>query len=110
MELVGTYSNSESEARLRRLVQAVERLKLDAEPPPLPELRPPQGQVLRVIKTVLASFPDGLRTVEIWRLVQAELGRNVPYSTIKDALSSNLGERGCFERLRHGVYRLARPT
>jgi hypothetical protein len=71
--------------------------------------RPPQGQLLRTIKLVLADRPAGLRTVEIWRLVEERLGRQVSYSAVKGDLASNAGCGGCFERLRRGVYRLGPP-
>lgn len=63
-----------------------------------------QGQILRTIKQVLAGYPDGLQTFEIRRLVELELGRKLPKSTVKDALASN----PAFERLGYGRYRLGR--
>jgi hypothetical protein len=72
----------------------------------LPDASLPQGQLLRAIKVVLAGRPGGLRTVEVWRLVEDRLGCQVSYSAIKTDLASNAVRDGCFERLRRGVYRL----
>jgi len=108
MELAEGLTNPEAAARLARALAAVAGLKPDRRavmvPPGL--ARPRQGQVLRAIKTVLADQPAGLRTVEVWRLVEARLGRPVSYTAIKNDLASNIGPGRCFERLRRGVYRV----
>lgn len=105
MELAGVLSNQELGDRLRQIGQSVAGLP----PGPAPEaVEPPpaQGEVLRAIKAVLAEEPEGLRSVEIWRLVVARLVRPVLYATVKAGLAQNAGDDGCFERLRRGVYRL----
>jgi hypothetical protein len=109
MELVEALLNPESSGRLGRALKAAAQLQpgvraMMAQPPP--NVQPPQGQLLRAIKVVLAGRPDGLRTVEVWRLVEDRLGREVSYSAIKTDLASNAVRDGCFERLRRGVYRL----
>jgi hypothetical protein len=105
MELAGVLSNSETAARLGRVRQAVAGLPPGHGPQVL-EPPPAQGEVLRAIKAVLAGYPAGLRTTEIWELVVARLGRVVSYSTIKADLADNVRAEGCFERLRRGVYRV----
>jgi hypothetical protein len=79
VELAEVLSNPEASARLGRALKAVAGLKPDPRAmtaPPRP-VRPPQGQLLRAIKTVLADQPAGLRTVEVWQRVEARLGRPV---------------------------------
>jgi len=105
MELAGVLSNQELGGRLRQIGQAVAALPPGLAPEAA-EAPPAQGEVLRTIKTVLADVPDGLRSVEIWRLVVARLGRPVLYATVKAGLAQNAGDDGCFGRLRRGVYRL----
>ena len=108
VELAEGLTNPEAAARLGRALEAVAGLKPKRRAvmvPPRPA-RPRQGQVLRAIKTVLADQPAGLRTVEVWRLVEARLGRPVSYSAIKNDLATNVGLGGCFERPRRGVYRV----
>ena len=65
-------------------------------------MKPPQGQVLRTIKRVLAQHPNGLQTHEVRGLVERQLGRPLPKSTVKDALASN----PAFLRIGYGRYRL----
>jgi|HubBroStandDraft_3_1064219.scaffolds.fasta_scaffold197115_1 hypothetical protein len=87
MELVGVLSNSETAARLGRVRQAV--ADLPTEPgPDVPEPPPAQGEALRTIKTVLAGHQAGLRTIEIWQLVVARLGREVKYGPSRQAWST----------------------
>jgi hypothetical protein len=57
---------------------------------------------LRAIQQVLAGFPNGLQGFEIRRMVEQDLGRKVPSSTIK----SNLADNPAFERIGYGRYRL----
>jgi hypothetical protein len=61
-----------------------------------------QGAILRAIQQVLAGFPDGLQAFEIRRMVEHDLGRKVPSSTIK----SDLADNPAFERISYGRYRL----
>jgi hypothetical protein len=106
MELAGVLLNPETGARLARLAKALVNLKPEkTATEPLPKPPPAQGQVLRAIKAVLADYPEGRRTVEIRQLVEAHLGRQVAYATIKAGLASHAGAGGSFERLRRGVYR-----
>jgi hypothetical protein len=56
--------------------------------------RPPQGQVLRMIKAVLAEHPDGLRVSEIRELVEQRLGRGLCRSTVKGALAEHAAPGG----------------
>lgn len=65
-----------------------------------------QGQVLRAIRQVLAGHPDGLQAFEVRRLVESELGRKVPSSTVKNDLADNPS----FERMGRGRYRLRRVS
>lgn len=84
MELAGVLSNPEFGERLGRITKAVAGLKPKpgAGVPALPEPPPAQGQVLRAIKAVLANRPQGLRTIEVWSLVAARLGRDVPSNVL----------------------------
>lgn len=104
MELVGALLNPETGPMLDRLAKALAALEPNlASHRIVPrKLQKVQGQVLATIKRVLAAYPDGLQTFEARRLVELDLGRKLPKSTVKDALASN----PAFERLGHGRYRL----
>lgn len=110
MELSGLLSNPALASTLARLAQAVsERIaSLTTAPQRVGPDRPPQGQVLRMIKAVLAEYPDGLRVHEIRDLVEKRLGRELSRSTVKGALAEHAVPGGPFVRRRRGVYRLTR--
>lgn len=103
-ELIGTLSNPETGALLSgisdalgTLGSAVAQHDVVTVPP-----RGAQGEILRTIKLVLAEHPQGLRTVEVRRLVETCLGRRLPSSTVKGLLA----QHNAFERLQRGRYRL----
>ena len=104
MELSGLLSNPRVALELDRIVEALtysgpsQRSKCRENRPS----RPPQGQVLRAIKLILVPHAEGLQTHEVRRLVEAHLGRQLPKSTVKDALANN----PAFERIAYGRYRL----
>lgn len=70
--------------------------------------RPPQGQVARTLKDILAGHPEGLHVSEARRLLEERLGRELPRSTVKSALVEHTGPEGDFRRL-SGVYVLRGP-
>jgi hypothetical protein len=104
MGLTEQLSNPGVAPLLERLSQALASLEPNiASHKIVPrKLRIAQGEVLRAIVRVVASYPDGLQTFEVRRLVETELGRKVPSSTIK----SDLADNPAFERIRRGRYRL----
>jgi hypothetical protein len=106
VELAGLLSNPNLAAGLARLdsaVAGIRRLRAaDLVSPPVG--RPPQGQVLRTIKRILARHPDGLPVSEVRRLVEEEIGRELSRSTVKGALSDHAGPNGAFKRRKRGVY------
>ena len=105
VEVLRALSNPEVGVEFDRLTEALNRLgrRLERHRVVAEDPRQPYGEVMRTIKTVLAEHPEGLRTVEVRRLVEARLGRELPRSTVKDALAAS----PAFERLSRGRYRLA---
>lgn len=89
---------------LSRLSEAIGDLgpKLASHRVVIVKRRPLRGEVIEAIKLILARHPAGLQTFEARRLVEEHLGRELPRSTVKDALASNPD----FERIRRGRYRL----
>jgi hypothetical protein len=110
MELAGLLSNPDLAEGLARLDLAVAGNRplraADLAAPPVG--RPPQGQVLRIIKRILAGHPDGLPVSEVRSLVEEEIGRELSRSTVKGALSDHAGPNGVFKRRKRGVYMLRR--
>ncbi len=76
MELSGLLSNPALALTLARLGEAASgaTASVTSGPQRSAPVRPPQGEVLRTIKTVLAGYPDGLSVSEIRRLVEERLG------------------------------------
>jgi len=105
MELSGLLSNPDIASTLGRLGEAVaERVaSLSGSPEPVNPVRPPQAQVLRTIKAVLAEHPEGLRVSEIRELVEERLGRGLSRSTVKGALADHAVPGGLFVRRCRGV-------
>lgn len=104
MELTGALSNPEVGLKLDRLGEVLAGLepKLSTHQIVPRKLRLTQGRILQTIKQVLAGYPDGLQTFEVRQLVEQELGRKLPRSTVK----ATLAENPAFERIRRGRYRL----
>jgi len=105
MELIGSLSNPQVGVELDRLAEAIRSLGPSlqghqVELPPVQQER--RGDILRATEAVLARHPEGLRMIEVRRLVAQELGRPVLVSTIK----SSLARRPSFERISLGRYRL----
>lgn len=104
MELIGALSNPETGALLTGISDALDTLgsavvKHHVVPTPR---RAAHGEIVRTIKLALTEHPQGLRTVEVRRLVEARLGRRLSSSTVKGLLAQN----NAFERLQRGRYRL----
>jgi hypothetical protein len=106
VELIGALSNPETGVLLAGISDALDELgsAVAMHNVVTPPRRNAQGEILRAIKLALADHPLGLRTVEVRRLVEARLGRQLPSSTVKGTLAQN----EAFERIGHGRYRL--PT
>jgi hypothetical protein len=104
MALAGVLSNPATDSALDQLAEVLAALepKLATHKIVLRKLPMAQGEVLQVIRQVLAYHPDGLQAFEVRRLVETELGRKVPSSTIKNDLADN----PAFERIGRGRYRL----
>ena len=103
MELAGLLSNPDFGSTLARLTRAIADRSSRRERTG-DVRRPPQGQVLRMIKAVLVEHPDGLHVCEIRRAVEERLGRELSRSTVKGALAEHSGQGGTFRRRRRGVY------
>jgi hypothetical protein len=104
VELIGALSNPETGALLAGIGAALDTLgsavvKHRVVPAPR---QAAHGEILRTIKSALAEHPQGLRTVEVRRLIEARLGRRLPSSTVKGLLARS----NAFERLERGRYRL----
>lgn len=103
--LVGAFSEREFRERTRLLLRqlpACEAQKAPARTESISVDRLPQGAILRTIKAVLASHPEGLRAQKVQRRVEAQLGRPVPKSTVYERVSEN----SSFLRVGRGWYRL----
>lgn len=106
MDLAVDLLNPAVQPILDRLQRAIDSLEgnLARHRVKFSDLPLAQGQILWTIKRVLAAYPDGLQAFEVRRIVELELGRKLPKSTVKDALASN----PAFERIGYGRYRLCR--
>lgn len=104
MELTGALSNPEIGPKLDRIAKVLAGLepKLATHKIVLRKLPLTQGRILETIKGVLAECPDGLQAFEIRWLVEQELGRTLPRSTVK----ATLAENPAFERITRGRYRV----
>jgi hypothetical protein len=106
MELSGLLSNPQLAGILSRLQAALTATRFAPADAPVPatDRRRPQGQVLRMIKSVLREHRDGLPATEVRRLVELRLGRELPRSTVKGALAEHSGPDGSFRRRKRGIY------
>jgi hypothetical protein len=78
--------------------------KRRAPPRAGPRLR--RGELVDLVAAVLAEHPNGLRTVEVRKIVQDRLGRQLGRSTARSILASVSSDGGPSERVAHGRYRL----
>jgi hypothetical protein len=107
MELMRLLSNLNLAQVVHRAHKAV--ANMDPAPPlqmDAPPVRPRPGEIIRTIASTLAGHPEGLRTVEVRRLAEEQLGRKLPVTTVKGALAGGSGTDGRFERVARGRYRL----
>lgn len=102
MELSELFPNPQYIDLLRK-IEAKLKTGVKQRPEPQPKLKPPRGEVLRMIQLVLLENPDGLHTYEVRRLVEERLGRKLPRSTVKGCLAEH---SKLFVRVRRGVYRV----
>lgn len=110
MGLLGTYSNPEIQARLRRLAEALDRLAA-SEDPARPSMRQGRklrnGLVPRAIQQVLADASVPMRACDIHGAVEDLLGCSVPVSSINCWLTKSIrGGHPDLVRLGRGRYRL----
>jgi hypothetical protein len=76
-----------------------------AQPPAVRALRRRQGSVLEAVTTVFERAGRPLRVRDVHAAVEALLGAPIPFSSVNEALSTHVSERGQrFRRLRYGVY------
>jgi hypothetical protein len=105
VELAGLLSNPDLALTLGGLLQRLGPKPAGVDPIETADgCRPPQGQVLRAIKDILAEHPEGLHVSEARRLVEERLGRELSRSTVKGALAEHAGPDGIFRKRRRGVY------
>jgi hypothetical protein len=110
MGLLGVYSNPETQGRLRRLSEKLERLATsDAVPHSSRryDRRIRGGLVPKAIEQVLAEAPGPMRACDIHAEVEELLGRSVPASSVKNWLAKQAqGDPPRVVRLDRGRYRL----
>jgi hypothetical protein len=112
MELNGALSNplaSDKRLQMARLATvkndiSIRELVSDQLSERLPRR---QGSILAAVASILETAAEPLPVRDIHTTVEELLGEPVPYSTMKDALSTHSG-RGDhrFRRTRHGRYEL----
>ncbi len=108
MALLGTLSNLESQERLRRLVEKLERVGMASGSTPAPRTlrKRERGRVLKTVIQVLADAGRPMQVSEIRAGVEALRGEPVPASSVKDCLASNAGPGGRFIRIARGRYQI----
>ena len=101
MELIGHYSNHDETSQSRSSVKA----QWPARPTTRPLHR--RGALLATITSVLERNGQPMPVHQIHVATEQELGRAVPYSSLKEALSAHArsGDRR-FRRVRYGWYEL----
>jgi hypothetical protein len=109
VHLLGAFSNSEIGERLEKLSQLRRRLLQDSgSPQTLTTVPPRTGETSEAILKVLSIASNPMRTTEIHRAVERQLGRTVKYRSVKAWLSKEtLKTRPRVERIAYGEYRLA---
>lgn len=111
MGLLGAYSNSDTQERLRRLSEKLDRLAV-SDAPPRPSVRRDRrlrsGLVPSAIMRVLAASVEPMRARDIHAEVEELLEQPVSPSAVKNWLASHVrGDRAVCVRLGRGRYRLA---
>jgi hypothetical protein len=109
MGVLGAYSDSEIQGRLRRLADELDRLaNSDAVPRPTPSNaghRLRSSLLRKTIEQVLKDFPGPMRSRDIHAAVEDRLNRPVPPSSIKCWLAKNArGHNARLVRLARGRY------
>lgn len=111
MELVEALSNPETQDRLVRLSEKLDRLAA-SNAAPRPGARQDRqlrgGLVPKAIEQVLHEATGPMRVRDIHAEVEDLLGRSVPVSSVKNWLAKHAhGEKPRLVRLDRGRYRLA---
>lgn len=114
MGLLGSYSNPETQRRLRRLSEELDRLAAsDVAPQPSgrSDRKLRNGLVPRAIQRVLADAGEPMRVRDIHAAVEDRLGVSVPVSSVNCWLSQNTkGRQPRLVRLGRGRYLIASAT
>lgn len=111
MGLLGSYSNPETQGRLRQLSEKLERLAA-SKTAPCPSARRDRrlrgGLVPKAVERVLGDSGKPMRACEIHAEVEELLGRSVPASSVKNWLAKQVQDQQArVVRLGRGRYRLA---
>lgn len=114
MAFFGALSNQSLRESLTHLARALARSPDRRAGPAAADYRRSRPDtILNAVVAVLAAAEQPMSPRQVHAAVQALLDVPVLWGTVKQALSGNvLGRstgRACFERIRRGRYRLARP-
>ncbi|HZV72667.1 MAG TPA: hypothetical protein VFF79_03035 [Conexibacter sp.] len=109
MGFVGTLSNPDTQERLRRLLDKLERVAgtETSTAPRRPEPQPECAPVLSAVTQVLRDVEGLMRARAVHAEVEALRGAPVAWSSVKDYLASNAQPGGRFVRVARGRYCLA---
>jgi hypothetical protein len=114
MGVLGAYSNHETQERLRRLAEKLDRLAASgASPRPTTrrDCRLPSGLLPEAIMQVLGDAGKPMRVRDVHAVVEQLLGRPVSPSAVKTWLARHaVGERATVMRLGRGRYVPTRGT
>lgn len=110
MGLLSSYSNPETQRRLRQLSEKLAKLAA-SDAPPRPsggrDRRLRGGLVPQAIERVLSQTAAPMRARDIHVEVEDQLGMSVPVSSVKNWLAKHAqGEKPRLVRLGRGRYRL----
>lgn len=111
MEVTGVLSNQDLQGRLRRVIKklAAVRAAGEVQPRRTCRQRPRRpGWVTKAVVTVLSEHDEPMRAKDIHAAVEALVGGPVAWSSVKQALCSNIsGPVPRFVRIARGRYVLA---
>ena len=109
VELLGHYSNHDLQGSLGRLAGKLAAVRASRGPRRRPESRRQRvrrpGWVLKAIVQVLADRQEPMRAKDIHAAVEALVGEQVPRSSVKGALATNVsGSSRRLIRMARGRY------
>lgn len=111
MDLIGVLSNQDLQGRLSRVVKKLATVRASGrvrEPRSCRQRPRRPGWVTRAVVTVLAERDEPMRAKDIHAAVEALVGGPVVWSSVKQALASNVGGPSPrFMRIARGRYVLA---